>query len=115
MEETTDSITSADPLTLLRGLCENIMQRLARVEAQQAELLLVRKDVLTLEEVLAYTRLSESHLYKLTAKRKIPHYKQGKLLYFIREEIDRWRTAFKVKTKEELEAEAISRIRKMKS
>jgi excisionase family DNA binding protein len=38
-----------------------------------------------------YIGVSESLLYKLTAAKEVPHYKpRGKMLYFNREEIDKW-------------------------
>lgn len=47
--------------------------------------------MLDFEEASRYLRLSESHLYKLTSLRQVPHYcPQGKKLYFDREELDWW-------------------------
>ena len=94
---------------------EDILKKLEMISEQQQEIILVRKDVLSFAEALKYMDLSESHVYKLTAKRKIPHYKQGKLIYFVREEIDKWLTKDKVKTRDELEMEAASRLRKMRA
>lgn len=62
---------------------------------------------MTSAECCAYLGISKSHLFKLTHDRAIPHYKPGKLLYFMREEIDEWIKRSPVATKEELEAKAI--------
>ena len=44
-----------------------------------------------LTEACKYIGVSESLLYKLTAAKEVPHYKpRGKMLYFNREEIDKW-------------------------
>ena len=49
------------------------------------------KNVLTVEEAVEYTGLTKSSLYKLTAKRSIPHYKPiGKRIYFRRTELEEW-------------------------
>lgn len=47
--------------------------------------------VLGFDEACKYIGVSESLLYKLTAAKEVPHYKpRGKMLYFNREEIDKW-------------------------
>ena len=49
------------------------------------------KTVLGFDEACKYIGVSESLLYKLTAAKEVPHYKpRGKMLYFNREEIDKW-------------------------
>lgn len=50
------------------------------------------KDVLTLEEVANYMGVSKSLIYKLTAKKEIPHYKSltGGACYFNRAEVEQW-------------------------
>lgn len=67
-------------------------------------ILLAQKEILTLEEVSRYTGMKKSFLYKLTAGRKIPHYKpNGKYCFFKRSEIDEWLTSNPVSTAEELD------------
>ena len=67
----------------------------------------VNKKALTLDEVAAYTGLSKSYLYKLTSTGGIPCYKpRAKMVYFDKQEIDNWLLQKRVKTKEEIEAEA---------
>ena len=70
-----------------------------------------QKNALTFSEALAYTGLSRSYMYKLTASRRIPHYKpHGKLLYFNRAELDGWMLQCPLKTDEQLEAEALQHM-----
>ncbi len=65
----------------------NLDERLARIES----LLLANKKVLTLDEACDYTGMSRSYLYRLTSSGIIPHSKpSGKLVYFEREELERW-------------------------
>ena len=52
------------------------------------------KNTLTLNEACAYTSISKSYMYKLTASCKIPfHNPFGKKLYFNKNELDRWLTS----------------------
>lgn len=63
------------------------MKRLDKIENL---ILSTQKNVLTIDEVCVLTGLSKSHLYKLTMRQQIPHYKQAKHLYFEREEVEQW-------------------------
>lgn len=58
------------------------------------------KEVLTAEEVAAYTGYSKAYIYKLCHLRMIPHYNShtGRKLYFVLHEIIGWCTANKIKT-----------------
>ena len=77
--------------------------RLSNIE----NLLRSQKVVLNFDEVAEFTGLSKSHLYKLTSKGKIPHYKpNGKYIFFNRREIEKWLLRNRVKTIDEIEAEA---------
>ena len=66
----------------------------------------VSNDVFDVSGAMAYLKLSKSAIYKLTMERQIPHYKMGKRLYFKKEDIDEWITKGKVKTQDEINAEA---------
>lgn len=69
--------------------------------------LLVQKDVLTLEEAAQYTGLKKSYLYKLTSTKAIPHYKpNGKNCFFKRTELEEWLTTNLVATTADLDAKA---------
>jgi excisionase family DNA binding protein len=49
-----------------------------------------KNEVLTLEELSAYLRISKSTLYKLVREGKIPSQKIGRNWRFRKEAIDRW-------------------------
>lgn len=52
---------------------------------------MLQKDVLTFKEACLYIEVSQSHMYKLTSSKSIPHFcPQGKRLYFKRTELDFW-------------------------
>jgi len=63
-------------------------------------------DVFDVAGAMDYLKLSKPTIYKLTMERQIPHYKLGKRLYFRKEELDAWINKGKVKTHDEISAEA---------
>lgn len=48
------------------------------------------KTLLTFSEGCKYLGISESHGYKLTSRAEIPFYKNGKLIYFDRVQLEQW-------------------------
>ena len=76
---------------------------------QLADIISTTKEVLTTDEAARYLGVSKSCLYKWTMDRAIPHYKSpsGKMCYFNRKEIEAWMQSAQVKTKRELEHEAM--------
>jgi len=88
-----------------------IDQKLDRIE----RLLLHNKSVLTFEEACEYTGISSSYMYKLTAKKKIPHScPNGKMLFFEKKKLDIWLLQNERKTIEEINSKAISYTHKNK-
>jgi excisionase family DNA binding protein len=89
---------------------ESIILDLLKKHSQQLEhienALSASKPVMNLSETSQFTGLSKSHIYKLTFSGRIPHYKQGKHLYFDRLELEAWLKTNRVKTSDELEKEA---------
>lgn len=72
-------------------------------------MLLSQKTVLNFNELVAYTGLSKSYLYKLTSSYSIPCYKpNGKLVYFSKDEIDTWLLNNRRQTQDELETIALN-------
>ena len=68
-----------------------ILDKLTEIADKLSEQNILQKAVLNLNEAAKYLDISESHLYKLTSTRQIPHFcPQGKKLYFKREELDQW-------------------------
>jgi excisionase family DNA binding protein len=70
--------------------------------------LVVQKKFLSLDEASTYLNLSKSHIYKLTAKAKIPHFKQSKKLYFDRHQLDNWVLSHQVVSEDELQSEVMT-------
>jgi excisionase family DNA binding protein len=66
---------------------------------------------LTLKEAAEFLDLSQSHLYKLTSERKIPHFKpNGKKIYFDEYELVQWLKRKPTRTLEETEEKVASYI-----
>jgi len=64
------------------------------------------KTILNMNELSEYLGLSKGTLYKFTSERKIPHYKRGKYIYFLEDEIIEWIKEGRIKTMDEIEEEA---------
>ena len=88
-----------------------IIEKLDNIEKMLSEQNLLKKDVLNFSEACQYLDISESHLYKLTSRKQIPHFcSQGKKLYFNRQELDRWLQQNRQNTNDEIEKEATDYI-----
>lgn len=65
------------------------------------------KNVLTMDEMVVFTGLSKSTLYKMTSSKKIKHYKpNNKLIYFKRDEVEEWLFSNPISTDEEITQKA---------
>ena len=74
-----------------------------------ASTMICTKEVLTTDEAARYMGIKISHLYKLTMRGEIPHYKpNGKMCYFKRTELEQWLTANPVATAEDIATQANS-------
>ncbi len=70
---------------------EQVLQKLEQLEKLIVNQSILQKPVLNFQEASHYLEVSESHLYKLTSKRAIPHFcPNGKKLYFKRDELNEW-------------------------
>ena len=49
-----------------------------------------QRDLVDLNEISEYLKLSKSQLYKLISRREIPYRKFGKRLFFSKNELDEW-------------------------
>ena len=76
-----------------------IIQKLESIESKLSEQNLLQKEVLNFTEACTYLELSESHLYKLTSTKQVPHFcPNGKKLYFKRVELEQWLLRNRVST-----------------
>ena len=71
-------------------------------------------DLLDVPQAAAYIKSKVSTLYEKTSAKMIPHFKKGNRILFKRQELDAWIQKGKVKTTDELRAEAITYSTKKK-
>jgi excisionase family DNA binding protein len=84
-----------------------ILDKLTEIATKLEEQNMLQKSVLNLSEASRYLNISESHIYKLTSTRQIPHFcPQGKKLYFKREELDEWLMRNRQAATDEIERQA---------
>lgn len=92
-----------------------ILEKLKQIEQRLDEQILLKKEVLNFKEASRYLNVSESHLYKLTSKKEIPHFcPQGKRLYFNRLELDEWLQQNRQLSQDEIETQAANYLIKNK-
>lgn len=83
---------------------QTIQAQLDRIERAS----LAQKTVLNFEEFCIYTGLSASFAYKLTSSRVIPYSQpNGKKIYFDRQIVDNYLLSNPVKSKKQLEKDAL--------
>lgn len=68
------------------------------------------KTVLGLSEAALFTGYSESHLYNLTSRKGIPHYKKNRKLFFKKSELEEWMLERQVKTDREITSKAATYV-----
>lgn len=92
---------------------ELILNKLIEIANKLDEHNLLQKTVLNFNEACKFIDVSQSHLYKLTSTRQIPHFcPQGKKLYFKRSELDEWLQRNRQSTSSEIEREAMDNMLK---
>lgn len=96
-------------LCRIENLLTELQQRIEQSKQQPAQ-----ETFLTITNLMKYTGLNKSSIYKKTSTREIPHYKRGKRLFFKRTEIDEWIGELRIKTMDEIEIEAATYLMKHK-
>lgn len=86
---------------------QSISDQLDRIEQLAT---ISSKTVLALPEAAIFTGYSESHLYNLTSRRAIPHYKKNRKLYFRKAELEDWLLECRVMTDKEIARQATTYI-----
>ena len=86
---------------------QDISNKLDRIE-QLA--IISSKTVLSRSEAAVFTGYSESHIYNLTSRKAIPHYKKNRKLFFKKSELEDWLLERQVKTDKEIESKAATYV-----
>lgn len=97
-----------NPFEIILAKLNNIEKAIEKLNATSNEV----DDFMNVQQVASFIGLSKPTIYGLTHKRKIPHFKAGKRLYFKKSEIENWITSSKVKTKQEIKQMATEYIYK---
>ena len=58
--------------------------------------------LLNVEQCAELLNTTVSNLHQLASRREIPHFEKSKMIYFDRDEIERWIRSGKVPTKDEI-------------
>ena len=96
---------------------ELILERLDRIEKAITALNYISyipdsNQIMNIAEVAAYIKVAKATIYGMTHRNTIPHYKNGKKLFFKKSEIDEWIFSKRIKTNLDIENEAMGYIRK---
>lgn len=93
--------------SIAAALSELLMQKLDERFAELTESVAANaKAILTLEELAAFTGLSERTLKDACYNREIPHYRNHSKYFFRRDEIEQWLQSTRISTREEINAAA---------
>lgn len=76
------------------------------LEDIKAHVRLLSKEVLDIEDVSLLTGYNKQTIYRMSSEKLIPHYKQGRMLRFRKNEIEIWMTLVKINTQAETSAQA---------
>ena len=97
-----------NPFEIIVEKLNAIESRIASIENKMFTLTDTSKTVLeimSLNQLCEYYDFTKSYIYKQTSNREIPFYKNGKRLYFKKDEIDNWILENKVKSIQDIERE----------
>jgi excisionase family DNA binding protein len=88
-----------------------IHARLEKIESLLTELKATSTKPFDLDEAAGYLHVSKSHLYQLTSKEQIAHFKPaGKRIYFRKEDLDAYLLRNRRAAAEEIDAAAANHI-----
>jgi excisionase family DNA binding protein len=86
---------------------EFLKQSLKEILAEQSPAQPAEPEKMNVEQAAKFLDYEISTLYEKTSKKEIPHTKKGNRLHFYRSELIEWLKTGKVKTRSELQSEAI--------
>lgn len=72
--------------------------------------LIAAKSVLDLNEAALFTGFSVGHIYRLTSKKQIPHFKKSRKLYFKKNELEDWMLENKITSSTDISSRAATYV-----
>lgn len=98
---------AANPFNDLEQKLDHLTQMVAELSSQFYQLQpQADNKPLDVKGAADYLGTSTYAIYNLTFKRAIPHFKQGKRIYFSKEELSKWAQSNRKLTVEEIQAQA---------
>lgn len=82
---------------------QDISNKLDRIERLAT---IGSKTILDLSEAAVFTGYSESHIYNLTSRKAIPHYKKNRKLFFKKSELEEWILETRCASRKEISSKA---------
>ena len=108
------------PKIIMENPFETIQNKLDRITELQEKLISSQvvthknneSEIMTIDEASALLSIAKPTIYGYTSSRNIPHFKKGKRLYFIKEDLLKWVQEGKIKTTKEIENDATNYLLK---
>jgi len=92
-----DIVLISIPETTIKNIVADAVKKaLSEYDAQKTSN--TQSTILDFPDGCKYIGKSESTVYKLTSKKLIPHFKQGRKIYFLKAELDNWLLSNRVPT-----------------
>lgn len=98
---------------IIKNVVIETINNLSKVEL--APLNSSQNELMDMDDIVKYLRLTKPTIYSKISKREIPHFKQSNRIYFDRVEIDNWIKSKKRLTHTEIIQEAQNYIRNKSS
>jgi excisionase family DNA binding protein len=96
-----------NPFEIIEQKLEKLTQLIEKLITNQIEIKKGNeKEIISIDEASSFLYLAKPTVYGYVSKRNIPHFKKGKRLYFIKEDLFKWVQEGKVKTVKEIENDA---------
>jgi len=89
----------------LKDLIKEAMKEILREDRQSHS---QDREPMDIHQAAAHVKSKVSTIYEKTSKKKIPHFKKGNRIFFYREQLDAWIREGKVKTIDDVRAQAIT-------
>lgn len=83
----------------------NLREEFRRANEANNKAIICTKEILTADETAEYLGFERRTVMNMGSMHVLPNYKQGARRYFKREELDKWMTANKVPSNDEIDAE----------
>src|ERR1700756_237542 len=99
-----------NPFDLILNRLDGIESLLKELKGQTVKADSIAFEIMNINQTAEYIGIAKSTMYKFTSCRMIPHFKQGKKIYFKKSELDEWITKNKVMKREEIEIKAATYV-----